>query len=93
MPTKDEMLSKAISSDSRRAILRLLSINPHTVTGIATSLGISLSLASKHLTLLDYLGIIKAESRFPEKYYSVKLKGIKDLLKIYDNLLEELKNG
>ncbi len=79
MPSKDEMLSKAISSSSRRAILRLLCKNPHTVTSIARSMDISISLASKHLTLLDYLGIVEAEIKSPEKYYSIKLKGIKNL--------------
>ena len=90
MPNKDEMLSKAISSSSRRAILRLLCNNPQTVTNIAKSLDISISLASKHLSLLDYFGIIEAEKRAPEKYYSIKLKRIKQMLKIYDELLKEL---
>ena len=90
MPSKDEMLSKAISSSSRRNILRLLCKHPHTVTNISKSMSISTSLASKHLTLLDYLGIVEAEIKSPEKYYSIKLKGIKNLLKIYDKLIGEL---
>ena len=90
MPSKDEMLSKAISSSSRRNILRLLCKNPQTVTNISKSMNISTSLASKHLTLLDYLGIVEAEIKSPEKYYSIKLKGIKNLLKIYDRLIGEL---
>ena len=90
MPSKDEMLSKAISSSSRRSILRLLCKNPQTVTNVSRLMNISTSLASKHLTLLDYLGIVEAEIKFPEKYYSIKLKGINNLLKIYDKLLDEL---
>ena len=90
MPSKDEMLSKAISSNSRRNILRLLYKNPQTVTNISKSMNISTSLASKHLTLLDYLGIVEAEIKSPKKYYSIKLKGIKNLLKIYDKLIGEL---
>ena len=90
MPSKDEMLSKAISSSSRRNILRLLCKNPKTVTNVAKSMNISTSLASKHLTLLDYLGIVEAEIKFPKKYYSIKLKGITYLLKIYDKLLGEM---
>ena len=90
MPSKDEMLSKAISSSSRRNILRLLCKNPQTVTNISKSMNISASLASKHLTLLDYLGIVEAEIKFPNKYYSIKLKGIKELLKIYDKVLKEV---
>ena len=65
MPSKDEMLSKAISSSSRREILRLLCKNPQTVTNVSKSMNISTSLASKHLTLLDYLGIVEAEIKFP----------------------------
>ena len=53
-------------------------------------MNISTSLASKHLTLLDYLGIVEAEIKSPEKYYSIKLKGIQDLLRIYDKLIGEL---
>ena len=90
MPSKDEMLSKAISSSSRRNILRLLCKNPQTVTNVSKSMNISTSLASKHLTLLDYLGIVESEIKFPNKYYSIKIKGIKNLLKIYDKLLNEL---
>ena len=90
MPSKDEMLSKAISSSSRRNILRLLCKNPQTVTNISKSMNISKSLASKHLTLLDYLGIVEAEIKFPNKYYSIKLKGIKNLLRVYDLLIKEL---
>ena len=90
MPSKDEMLSKAISSSSRRNILRLLCKNPQTVTNISKSMNISTSLASKHLTLLDYLGIVEAEIKFPNKYYSIKLKGIKNLLRVYDILIKEL---
>ena len=90
MPSKDEMLSKAISSSSRRNILRLLCKNPQTVTNISKSMNISTSLASKHLTLLDYLGIVEAEIKFPNKYYSIKLKGIKNLLRVYDLLIKEL---
>ena len=90
MPSKDEMLSKAISSSSRRNILRLLCKNPQTVTNISKSMNISTSLASKHLTLLDYLGIVEAEIKFPNKYYSIKLKGIKNLLRVYDGLIKEL---
>ena len=90
MPSKDEMLSKAISSSSRREILRLLCKNPQTVTNISKSMNISKSLASKHLTLLDYLGIVEAEIKFPNKYYSIKLEGIKELLKIYDKILKKL---
>ena len=90
MPSKDEMLSKAISSSSRRNILRLLCKNPQTVTNVSKSMNISTSLASKHLTLLDYLGIVEAEIKSPEKYYSIKLKGIRNLLKTYDQLVGEL---
>ena len=53
-------------------------------------MNISTSLASKHLTLLDYLGIVEAEIKFPNKYYSIKLKGIKNLLRVYDRLIKEL---
>lgn len=91
MPSRDEMLSKAISSSSRRTILRLLCKHPHTVTDIAKAMRISTSLASKHLTLLDYSIIIQAEVKFPKKYYSIKLKSIKTLLNVYDEILEEMK--
>ncbi len=91
MPSRDDVLSKAISSNSRRTILRLLCKHPHTVTNIAKAMEISTSLASKHLTLLDYFGIITAEVKFPEKYYSLKLESIRTLLDVYDKILEEMK--
>jgi predicted transcriptional regulator len=89
MPSRDEVLSKAISSSSRREILRLLNKSPKTVTNIANIMGISTSLASKHLSLLDYFGIVEAKLSPPEKYYSIKLKSISNLIKAYDKVLKD----
>ncbi len=86
LDVKEEKLARALSAQPRRDILRLLEHKQLTVSKIAEDSGISLSLASRHLTLLADFGLILTEKKHPHKYYSLRSKTITSLLQDYDTI-------
>lgn len=90
MEQKEENLSRAISAYPRRQILRLLAEKELTVGEIAQQTNLSDSLASRHLKLLYDLGFLNVAKKYPHKYYSLKIKDLKSLLEIYDEVVEKL---
>jgi DNA-binding transcriptional ArsR family regulator len=89
MEASEERLSRAISALTRRQILHLLGKGEQTVSDITQKLGISKSLASKHLTLLYDLGFLTYKKTHPYKYYSLKNSKIITLLEKYDLVLNK----
>jgi len=87
---KEEKLSRAIGADSRRQILRLLVEKELMVKEIASKIKKSASLASRHLKLLHDLGFLIARKKFPNKFYSLKIKELKALLSVYDLVINKL---
>jgi DNA-binding transcriptional ArsR family regulator len=87
---KEEKLARAISAYSRRQILRLLAEQELTVNQICKATGQSKSLASRHLTLLYDLGFLSVRRAPPFKYYSLKMKDLKQLLELYDKVIDKL---
>jgi DNA-binding transcriptional ArsR family regulator len=61
-----------------------------SVHEIANKLNITESSASKHLKLLYDLGIVDFENKPPEKFYSLKIKEITDLFKVYNNIVKKM---
>jgi DNA-binding transcriptional ArsR family regulator len=49
---------RALADQTRRAILRRLSLSSATVTELAAPLGMSLPGVSKHLTVLEHAGLV-----------------------------------
>ena len=90
MEVQEEKLSRAISAFSRRQILRLIADNELTVKEIAEKTKMSMSLASRHLKLLYDLGFLNVRKNFPNKFYSLKIKEIKPLLAIYDQVIKKI---
>jgi DNA-binding transcriptional ArsR family regulator len=90
MEFKEEKLSRAISAFSRRQILRLIADTEMTVKDIAESTEMSVSLASRHLKLLYDLGFLNVRKEFPNKFYSLKVKELKDLLELYDKVIKKI---
>jgi DNA-binding transcriptional ArsR family regulator len=88
----DEKLARAIRSRIRRDILQILCQNENiSVHGIANKLVITESSASKHLKLLYDLGFVNSENKPPEKFYSLKILEMKELLEIYNKVVERSK--
>ncbi len=90
MEQKEEKLSRAISAYSRRQILRLISDKELTVKDIAAKTNMSVSLASRHLKMLYDLGFLNVKKKYPYKYYSLKIKDLKNLLDLYDKVITKL---
>jgi DNA-binding transcriptional ArsR family regulator len=90
MEYHEEKLARAISAYSRRQILRLLATRDMTVKEIATSTNMSMSLASRHLSMLRDLGFLDVQRKTPFKYYSLKIKEIVPLLNAYDKVITKL---
>ncbi len=88
--SKEEKLSRAISASSRRKILRLLFSGEKTVKEIAQKTGMSVSLASRHLKMLHDLGFLEVRVKFPNKFYSLGVKDLKNLLDAYDKVISKI---
>lgn len=87
---KEERLARALSASSRRQILRLLAEKELRVKDLASLTNLSISLTSRHLTLLYDLGFLNLRKESTQKYYSLKFKKLKDLLEVYDLVVETL---
>ncbi len=90
MDQKEERLSRALSAQPRREIIRILSKNESTVKDIAKKSNISVSLASRHLKFLYDLGFLSIRKKYPFKYYSLRIKELKNLLELYDKVSTKL---
>jgi DNA-binding transcriptional ArsR family regulator len=90
MEHKEEKLSRAISAGSRRKILRLLFTGEKTVKEISELTKMSVSLASRHLKMLYDLGFLNVRIKFPNKFYSLKIKDMEGLLDAYDKVISKL---
>ncbi len=90
MEIQEERLSRAISATSRRQILQLLTEKEYTVKEISIATKMSVSLASRHLKLLYDLGFLNVRKKFPNKFYSLKVKELKNLLIKYGQILSEI---
>jgi len=90
MDLQEEKLSRAISAFSRREILRLIADQELTVKEIAQKTGQSVSLASRHLKMLYDLGFLDVRTSFPHKFYSLRVKELKDLLISYTKVIKKL---
>lgn len=88
MSLAGDKLARALSAPARRHILRVLVREEKPVGAIAEEIGLSFSLASRHLTFLYDLGLLSVRREAQTKYYSLKHQAIKTFLKHYDALVE-----
>ena len=90
MEINEERLARGISAFSRRQILRLVADKELTVKNIASKTKMSVSLASRHLKLLYDLGFLKVKVSHPNKFYSLKVKELTQLLEVYDKVIKRI---
>lgn len=87
----DEKLARAIRARSRRKILKILCNKPMaSVHEIAKKLGMSESLVSRHLKALYDLKLIEQKYEPPERFYFLRIKKLKQFLKVYDEVAKEI---
>lgn len=90
----DEKLARAIRARIRRDMLQALCHKEKiSVHEIAERLGITESSASKHLKMLYDLGLVSFENMHPEKFYSIRIREIKELFRAYDKVIKKLKSA
>ena len=86
----EEQLARALHAVSRRQILSLLAEKRATVKEIAEKMRQSVSLTSRHLTLLHDLELLRAEKISTQKFYSLKHHSLKSLLELYEEVIQHL---
>jgi DNA-binding transcriptional ArsR family regulator len=77
---------KALSSEPRLKILRLLKERSLCVSAITAKFGMTQSAVSQHLRVLKEAGLVKAEKRGYWMHYAAK----RDQLRRYGNLIGKL---
>ncbi|OLS14308.1 MAG: ArsR family transcriptional regulator [Promethearchaeota archaeon CR_4] len=87
----DEKIARALRARVRRDILHLLGENNNrSVKELANILHITESRASKHLKFLYDMGLVDIQNDPPKKFYFLKFTEIKDLVVIYDKIVEKM---
>jgi DNA-binding transcriptional ArsR family regulator len=88
---KASKLFKALSDPNRMAILsRLCDCKPESNVGtISSCCEVDLSVVSRHLNILKQAGIINAEKRGKEVFYSLNTKELVHTLRAIANYLEK----
>ena len=86
-----DKLARALRANTRRRILQILCQEKEiSVHGIREKLEITESSASRHLKLLYDLGLVVYHNKPPEKFYSLKIKEIKELFEVYGRIVEQI---
>lgn len=86
----DEKLARALSSRIRRDIIHILLKKEMPVHNIADCMDLSEVNASKHLKKLYDLGLLNSKIIGRERYYSIRINEIKNLIKEYDKVVQKL---
>lgn len=90
----DEKIARAIRPRIRRDMLHLLCENDKlSVHNIKDLLNTTESTASRNLKFLYDLGLVDFEIKSPEKFYFLKVKEMKELLRVYDMVVDKLRNS
>lgn len=71
---------RCIAHPNRLKILNILESEPHCVQDITDALGVSQSVTSDHLRLLEAKGILKSERKGRRVYYSLAIPQLLTIL-------------
>lgn len=81
MPDPHDMLFRALSDPTRRALFeRLCRKGEHTVGALTSRAGISQPAVSKHLAVLKQAGLVHDRHEGRETHYSAKLSALAPLI-------------
>ncbi len=88
-------LFQALADPTRLAVLSRLAhaLRPVTVTEVAGCCGVHLSGVSRHLALLKRAGLVRAERRGREVFYSLETAALTGILRGLADRLEECHCG
>lgn len=71
--------ARALAEPNRRAILRLVRDDEHTVTEIANEFDISRPAISQHLRILGEAGLVHVRPEGTRRYYRARPEGLREL--------------
>jgi len=80
---------KALGHPARLAMVVALGDGERCVCELQEIVGSDMSTVSKHLTVLRYAGLVDAEKRGKQMFYSLRLKCTLGFLHCVDNALKE----
>ena len=69
----------AIAEPQRRRILTHLRTGEQAATGIAETLGLAASAASKHLRVLREVGLVRVREEGRQRYYALDAGGLREV--------------
>jgi DNA-binding transcriptional ArsR family regulator len=92
-----EAVLQALGDATRRAIVEKLSERPHSVSGLAGPLGVTLTAVAQHLAVLEKAGLVRTEklgrvrtAQLDNKGLDVLERWIGERRSIWDNRLDRL---
>jgi ArsR family transcriptional regulator len=85
---KQEAVFKALASENRLLIVRLLSDEPRSVSYLTEQLGIDISTVSRHLSVLKNVGIVSAEREQTTMFYSLEMPCVLNFFNCVDEVIE-----
>lgn len=74
---------KALSDPTRLQILQIIETRPRSVSEIVDFFSLSQPTISRHLAALAYAGLVKAQKREQQKFFSLNEEALKQLLISY----------
>lgn len=84
---------KALGHPSRLAMIMALGKGERCVCELQDLVGSDMSTVSKHLSVLRYSGLVEAEKRGKQMFYSLRLTCTLGFLDCVNRALEERTNG
>lgn len=78
-PDKLDLIFKALSDQTRRALLKRLSDKPASISELALPLAMSLPAASKHIKVLERANLVSCQKLGRVHYCKIKPKALSDI--------------
>lgn len=79
----------ALADGTRRDILGMLRVRPHTVGDLAAALPVSQPAVSQHLKVLREAGLVAAEKQGVRRLYHLKIEGLRSVRSYVESFWDE----
>ena len=79
---------EALSDSTRREILKMLKVRPHTAGELADQFSLSAATVSHHLSVLRESGLITGERRAQTIIYHLNTTVVQDMMRALADLLD-----
>jgi DNA-binding transcriptional ArsR family regulator len=79
----------ALADGTRRDILGMLRVRPHTVGDLASALPVSQPAVSQHLKVLREAGLVAVEKEGVRRIYQLRIEGLRSLRSYVESFWDE----